>query len=109
MASIAIEMLRAALECFLQEDDSKAMDVCKRDAEVDEINRRLYKEFTGLMVSRPATLNRSLELMFIAKSLERIADHASNIAEEMIYLARGRDIRHTDEVKNTPPGEVRKP
>lgn len=106
MASITVEMLRDALECFLQEDEAKAMDVCKRDAGVDEINRRVYREMVQLMAEEPAKLNRALELMFISKSLERIADHASNIAEEMIYLAKGRDIRHTDEVKNPRPASA---
>lgn len=100
MSGIAIEMLRDALECFLQEDERKAMHVCQRDNEVDELNRKVYREFAEGIASNPGTLNRALETMFIAKSLERVADHASNIAEEMVYLAKGRDIRHTDAVKN---------
>jgi phosphate transport system protein len=55
------------------------------------------------MIERPDTIARSLELMFISKSIERIADHATNIAEEMIYLAKGKDVRHTDEVRKEPP------
>jgi phosphate transport system protein len=103
MAGIAMEMLRDALECFLQEDERKAFDVCRRDAEVDELNRKVYREFARGIADNPATVNKALEMMFIAKSLERVADHASNIAEEMIYLAKGRDIRHTPEVKNLRP------
>ena len=100
MARIAIEMLRDALDCFLQEDEAKALAVCKRDAEVDAINRQLYRELTSFMIENPATTSRALELMFISKSIERIADHASNIAEEMIYLAKGRDVRHSPATKN---------
>ena len=103
MSAIAIEMLRDALECFLQDDERKAIQVCQRDNEVDELNRKVYREFAEGIAKDPSTLNRALETMFIAKSLERVADHASNIAEEMIYLAKGRDIRHTPEVKNAPP------
>ena len=100
MTGIAIEMLRDALECFLQVDENKALAVCKRDAEVDAINRQLYRELTEHMTQQPAAVERALELLFISKSVERIADHATNIAEEMIYLARGQDIRHTEDTKN---------
>lgn len=102
MGRIAVEMLRDALDCFLQEDEAKALAVCKRDADVDAINRQLYRELTSFMIESPATTSRALELMFISKSIERIADHASNIAEEMIYLAKGHDVRHTEATKNPP-------
>jgi phosphate transport system protein len=100
MTAIALEMLRDALDCFLQVDIPKALAVCKRDKEVDEINRQLYRELSSFMIENPNTVSRALELMFISKSVERIADHASNIAEEMIYLAGGRDIRHSEHTKN---------
>lgn len=99
MANTASEMLRDALDCFLQVDEEKAMAVVRRDAEVDLINRQLYRELTSYMIEQPGTISRALELMFISKSLERIADHATNIAEEMIYLGQGRDIRHSEETK----------
>jgi phosphate transport system protein len=104
MAIIAVEMLRDALDCFLQVDEEKALAVCRRDIEVDQINRQLYRELTSYMIEKPGTIGRALELMFISKSVERIADHASNIAEEMIYLARGRDVRHTAATKNPDAG-----
>jgi phosphate transport system protein len=53
------------------------------------------------MVEKPETISRAIELMFISKSIERIADHATNIAEETVFLFRGKDVRHTDEVKKT--------
>ncbi len=101
MAGIALEMLRDALDCFLDGDADKALSVCRRDAEVDQINKQLYRELTSFMIEKPGTISRALELMFISKSIERIADHATNIAEEMIYLAKGNDVRHSDEVKKT--------
>lgn len=101
MATIATEMLRDALQCLLQVDEQKAMAVVRRDAEVDLINRQLYRELTSYMVEQPGTISRALELMFISKSVERIADHGTNIAEEMIYLAQGRDIRHSEETKKS--------
>jgi phosphate transport system protein len=104
MAEIAQEMLRDALDCFLQHDNDKALAVIRRDQEVDDLNKQVYRELAGFMVENPATISRALELMFIAKSIERIADHATNIAEEMVYLAKGEDIRHNEELKKkTPP------
>ena len=102
MATMALEMLRDALDCFLQVDEAKAVAVCKRDAEVDDLNRQLYRELTSYMIEKPETISRAIELMFISKSIERIADHATNIAEEMIYLSQGKDVRHSDEVKKLP-------
>lgn len=101
MVAIALEMLRAALDCFLHLDAEKAIAVVQRDAEVDALNRQLYRELTSFMIEKPDTISRALELMFISKSIERIADHASNIAEEMVFLAQAKDIRHSDELKKS--------
>jgi phosphate transport system protein len=102
MAATAQEMLRDALDCFLHHDNEKALAVIRRDQEVDDYHRELYRELSAFMAERPETISRALELMFISKSLERIADHATNIAEEMVYLAKGEDIRHNDEFKRGP-------
>lgn len=99
MANIALEMLRDALDCFINNDDQKAIGVCRRDAEVDNINRLVYRRLTSFMIEKPDVIARALELMFISKSIERIADHATNIAEEMIYLTKGKDVRHSEELK----------
>lgn len=99
MRDISIEMLRDSLDCFLHGDIEKALSVCRKDAEVDLLNKQLYRELSSFMIEDPKTTTRALELMFISKSLERIADHATNIAEETIYLAKGEDVRHTDLVK----------
>jgi phosphate transport system protein len=101
MAEIAIEMLRDALDCFLHGDIEKALAVVRRDSEVDAINKQLYRELSSFMIENPATTTRALELMFISKSLERIADHACNIAEEMVFLAQAKDIRHSEELKKS--------
>lgn len=100
MANMAVEMLRDALDCFLNGDTEKAIAVIRRDKDVDAINKQLYRELTSFMIEQPGTISRAIELMFISKSVERIADHATNIAEEMIYLAKGKDVRHDDAVKN---------
>lgn len=99
MANVALEMLRDALDCFVDDDEKKAFAVCRRDAEVDNMNRLVYRRLTSFMIEKPDTIARALELMFISKSLERIADHATNIAEEMIYLTKGKDVRHSEELK----------
>ncbi len=101
MAGIALEMLRDALDCFLNGDTEKAIAVVHRDAEVDAINKQLYRELSSFMIEKPDTISRALELMFISKSIERIADHATNIAEEMVYLAQAKDIRHREESKKS--------
>jgi phosphate transport system protein len=103
MTNIALEMLRAALDCFVQEDEQKALAVIRRDAEVDNLNRLLYRRLTSYMLEKPDTIARALELMFISKSIERIADHATNIAEEMVFLAGGQDIRHSAIAKGAAP------
>jgi phosphate transport system protein len=105
MAEIALVMLRDALDCFLQHDNEKALAVIRRDQEVDDLNKQIYRELSGYMVEKPEMISRALELMFISKSIERIADHATNIAEEMVYLAKGEDIRHLDELKKAPKAE----
>lgn len=103
MTNIALEMLRAALDCFVQEDQQKALAVIRRDSEVDNLNRLVYRRLTSYMLEKPDTIARALELMFISKSVERIADHATNIAEEMVFLAGGQDIRHSDIAKGDTP------
>ena len=101
MASIAIEMLREALECFLHADNAKAVAVVKRDKDVDALNKQLYRELSSFMIEQPGNITRALELMFISKSLERIADHATNIAEEMVFLSDAQDIRHDAALKKS--------
>jgi len=109
MTNIALEMLRDALDCFVHEDEQKALSVIRRDSEVDNLNRLVYRRLTSFMIEKPDTIARALELMFISKSIERIADHAVNIAEEMVFLSKGQDIRHSDVTKSGPPPEASAP
>ena len=96
LATLALAMLKDALDAFVHRDPAKARDVVPRDQAVDDLNRRLYRELAARMAERPGTINRCLNLIVICKSLERIADHATNIAEEVVYLYEGHDIRHLD-------------
>jgi phosphate transport system protein len=95
MATMALEMLNDGLDAFVSRDTARARSVLPRDKEVDALNKQLQRELVSYMVENPATITRCLNLMQISKRLERIADHATNIAEEVVYLYEGRDIRHT--------------
>ncbi|AHF92104.1 PhoU family transcriptional regulator [Opitutaceae bacterium TAV5] len=99
MAGLATAMLRDALDCFIETDSQKPVEIIRRDEEVDILNKQVYRELSSFMIERPDTISRALELMFISKSIERIADHATNIAEEMIFLTQARDVRHDGELK----------
>jgi len=102
MAKMALEMLDDALDAFVNADPEKARAVIPRDKEVDALNRQLHRELSSYMVEKPTTITRCLNLMVISKSLERIADHATNVAEEVVYLYEAKDIRHTG--KGQAPG-----
>jgi phosphate transport system protein len=94
MGTMALDMLAAALDAFVQRDTTKARSVIPRDKEVDHLNKQLHRELSSFMVENPQNITRALNLMVISKSLERVADHAKNVAEEVVYLHEGRDIRH---------------
>lgn len=94
MAAQALRMLKDALDAFVNQEPDKARALIPEDKEVDAINKRLHRELTELMTGNSATIARALHLMVICKSLERIADHATNVAEEVVYLYEGQDIRH---------------
>jgi phosphate transport system protein len=95
MSELALDMLDRALHAFVNHDPKEARDVIKRDKEVDALNKQLHRELASYMIERPSTISRALNLMVISKSIERIADHATNIGEEVVYLYEGRDIRHS--------------
>src|SRR4051812_48468338 len=95
MANMATDMLKDALDAFVNRDTAKARAIIPRDKEVDLLNKQLHRELSSYMVEKPSTISRCLNLMVVSKSLERIADHATNVAEEVVYLYEARDIRHT--------------
>jgi phosphate transport system protein len=102
MSNLAMEMLDGALDAFVNHNSEKARAIVPRDKEVDNINRQLHRELVSFMIEKPATITRCLNLMVISKCIERIADHATNIAEEVVYLYEGRDIRHTGKSQPQP-------
>lgn len=95
MAKLALDMLKAALDAFVNRDPIAARALIPRDKEVDGINKQITGQITQHMVENPDTIKRCLNLITVSRSLERIADHATNVAEEVVYLYEAQDIRHT--------------
>jgi phosphate transport system protein len=87
-------MVRDALDAFVRRDAAEAARVTQADDEVDALYRQLFRELLSFMVEDPTTTTRALHLLLIARNMERIADHATNIAEDVIYYVEGRDVRH---------------
>jgi len=101
MAAIAQGMLRQALDAFVREDADLALQVCHQDDAVDQLTDQLLRELLTFMMEDPHTISRALRLIFIAKYLERLADHATNIAEMVIFMVKGKSIRHLDHPPST--------
>jgi phosphate transport system protein len=95
MASLSLGMVKDALDAFVQRDSAAARAIIPRDKEVDALNKEIHQLFAQHMTENPDTIGRCLHWIVAAKSLERIADHAKNIAEEVVYLCEAQDIRHT--------------
>jgi phosphate transport system protein len=94
MAALALGMLKNALDAFVNRDPVAARDVIPRDKEVDALNRQINRELAEHMMDNRDTIIRCLSLIIVSKSLERIADHAKNVAEEVVDLYEAQDIRH---------------
>lgn len=94
MAEIATDMLRDSLDAFVESDAAKARMVVTRDDEVDGLKNQVFRELLTYMISDPRTIQVGLQLILVARHLERIADHATNIAEDVVYLVEAKDIRH---------------
>jgi phosphate transport system protein len=94
MASLVEDMLHRSLDAFVQRDAVLAEKVLPADDEVDSLRDRIYSELLELMQLNPNIVPSAIHLMFVARNLERIADHTTNIAEDVIFLVRGVDVRH---------------
>lgn len=94
MAETVQTMLRDALDAFVKRDSKLARDVLSRDDLVDNLNYQIFNELMFFMIQDPRTVSRAVKITYISKYLERIADHATNIAEMVIYLVEGKIIRH---------------
>ena len=96
-ADIAVAMLRKALDAFARLDVNMSAEVVRQDREVDAGFKAAMRQLITFMMEDPRTISSSLDLLFIARSIERIGDHAKNISEQVVYVVEGRDIRHTKE------------
>ena len=94
MAKIAQEMLNTALDAFVQEKPELARQVCERDDEVDDLNDEVIRELVTYMMEDPRTISDALELINISKNLERVADLATNIAEDVVFIFQAKIIKH---------------
>jgi len=94
LADQALHMLKASLDSFVNQDPAAARALIPQDKRVDALNKEIHHQLADHMISSPETITRCLALMVAAKSLERIADHAKNVAEEVVYLCEAEDIRH---------------
>src|SRR5207249_2837062 len=98
MADLARDMLHRSLDAFVREDVALALDVCASDDMIDQLHEQLFRELLSFMAEDPTKVSRSMRLLFVSKYLERVGDHATNIAEMVIFMVKGRSIRHMDKV-----------
>jgi len=94
MARMAQAMVRDSLNAFVNRDADLAQEVCCRDDEMDALNHQIFRELLTYMMEDPGTIKRAVALMLVGRHLERIADHATNVGEDVIYMVRGKTIKH---------------
>jgi phosphate transport system protein len=104
MAEIAQSMVKDVLDAFVNSDPKLARSVCERDDLVDGLNDQVFRELLTFMMSDLQTITRAVHLMIVCRCLERIADHATNIAEDVIFLVDARVIKHHADVKEQGEG-----
>jgi len=98
MAALASSMVHRSLDAFVREDVELALEVCSSDDTIDRMHDQLFRELLSFMADDPQAISRTMRLLFVSKYLERVGDHATNIAEMVIFLVRGTSIRHMDTV-----------
>jgi phosphate transport system protein len=99
MANTAQKMLKDVLDAFIQQDEEKSREILIRDDEVDRLRDQIFGELIAYMINTPHRVQYALDMLLISRGLERIGDHATNIAEDIIYMIQGRDVRHHAEEK----------
>jgi phosphate transport system protein len=99
MADLVQRNLRDVLDSFVTRDEDKAANAIEADEQIDQLNATLFAELIAYVATDPATVTRVIPLTSVARYLERIGDHVKNLAEEVVYMVRGRDIRHKEFTK----------
>ena len=94
LATLAQRMVKDSLDAFVNKDAALARSVCESDDEVDNLNDQIFRELLTYMMQDTSTINRAVHLVLIGRHLERIADHATNITEDVIYFVKGKTIKH---------------
>jgi phosphate transport system protein len=95
MATRAQAMVKESLDAFVARDTDLARRVCAEDAEVDALKEQIFRELLTFMMEDPRAIPRAIRLILISRFMERVADHATNIAEMVVYLVEGKMVRHT--------------
>lgn len=106
MADTARGMLRESLDSYMKQDVILAQKVLDTDDKVDALKDQIFRELLTYMMSDPATIKRALSLILIARNLERVGDHTTNIAEEVIYIVQGKEVRHHFEEKERKKNKI---
>jgi phosphate transport system protein len=100
LAELAEGMVRDSITAFVNKDDNLAREICKRDDEVDALNDQIFRELLTYMMQDAKNIERAVDLILVGRHLERIADHATNISEDVIYLVKGKSIKHHCETRD---------
>ncbi len=94
MAALAQKMIKSSIEAFVNHDAKLAQEVCRDDDEVDRINDQVFRELLTYMMEDHKSITRAVDLILVARNLERIADHATNICEDVIFIEEGKNVKH---------------
>jgi phosphate transport system protein len=103
VADIVQSMVRDAIDAFVRGDDKKAEQVIARDDEVDELYHQIFRDILAMMLKDSSAIQRGIHMQSVAKWLERIADHSTNLAELVIFMIKGKDVRHLGHLSSPPP------
>ena len=94
MAALAQKMIQNSLDAFVREDAALANRVCQDDDQVDQLNEQVFRELLTYMMEDPKSIARAVDLILVSRNLERIADHATNISEDVIFIVEGKNVKH---------------
>src|SRR3989338_2525505 len=94
MAALAQKMIKNSLQAFVDQNPALAEQVCRDDDEVDKLNEQVFRELLTYMMNDPKSIQRAVDLILVGRNLERVADHATNISEDVIFIVEGKNIKH---------------